>query len=390
MFAKRVLHLLPSPTMMLDTRAKALRRQGVSIINLTAGEPDYQTPDVIKQAAIQAIRDDFTYYTAPEGIFALREVIAEKFKKQNGITYEPAQIIVGAGSKQMLYMAFQALCDKGDEVLMATPSWSSFVEQVKLAQGKPVLIKLRPPFKLTAADIEKAITEKTKILLLNSPSNPTGAMIEKSELKKIAKLILKHNLWVITDEVYETITYGQKHTSIASLSKAIKEHTITINGVSKAFAMTGWRLGYAGGPRNIIRAMTIMQSHMTSNANSIAQMAALQSLQSNSDITSPMRKSFNKRRTYLIKEFSEIPEISFLEPEGAFYFFISIKALLGGKYKTATEWCDALLKDEQVAVIPGEAFLYPGYIRISFTAPTATLKEAMSRIKRFIESNRNK
>jgi aspartate aminotransferase len=388
MFAKRIITLLPSPTMALDVRAKALERRGVNIINLTAGEPDYETPEVIKQAAIQAIQEGFTHYTDPQGIVELREAIAKKFKRDNNISYEPSQIIVGAGSKQVLYAAFQTLCDKGDEVILPTPVWTSFVEQIKLAEGKPVLLKLKPPFEITADVIEKAITQKTKIILLNSPSNPTGRIIDKSELKKIAKLVIKHDLWVITDEIYEKISYTQRHTSFASLSRAIREKTITVNGVSKAFAMTGWRIGYAGGPQNVIRAMTSLQSQIISNANSIAQIAAIRSLKSNADITAPMYHSFTKRREYLLSAFAEIPHVSVIEPEGAFYLFICIEQLLGQKYKTAVEWCDALLKEEHVAVVPGEAFLYPGYFRLSFTSPTAVLQEAISKIKRFIEKNK--
>ncbi|HZE86568.1 MAG TPA: pyridoxal phosphate-dependent aminotransferase [Methylomirabilota bacterium] len=367
MLAKRVIHLLPSPTMMLDTKAKELQGQGTPIINLTAGEPDFQTPQHIKNAAIQAIEQGITRYTSPQGILALRQAIVQKFEKENNIRYEPSEIIVGAGSKQILYTAFQVLCDIDDEVLIPLPTWSTFVEQVKLAGGKPVLIKLQPPFKMTATAIEKHITTKTKILLLNSPSNPTGTMIDDNELKKIAKLAVEKNLWIISDEIYEKLIYTNNHLSIASLNEKVKSHTITIGGVSKSYAMTGWRLGYAGGPKEVITAM-----------------AALAALKEEQQSVNEMKNAFMQRRTYLLEQFATMPQFSVIAPEGAFYLFVSVEKLLGKTYQTSSAWCKALLEKAHVAVVPGEAFLYPGYFRLSFAASMEDLKKAVEKMKNFI------
>ncbi len=384
MFAKRIIKLLPSPTIAIDVKAKAFKRQGIPVINLSVGEPDFQTPENIKKAAHRAIDEDYSFYTAPEGMIEVREAIAKKLFRDNKLVYDPTEIIVGSGSKQLLYTAFQVLCDKGDEVIIPVPAWNTFVEQVKLAGSKPVFLYLKPPFKLTATAIKKVITPKTKVLLLNSPSNPTGAMIDSRELKKIADFVVEHNLLIITDEIYEKLTYTQKHISIASLNDQVKKQTITINGVSKAYAMTGWRIGYAAGSKEIIEKMKALQSQLLSHATAIAQVATIEALNGDQKSLEIMRKAFAKRRTFCIKELAKVKELSFTEPEGAFYVFISIEKLLGKKYNTATVWAEALLDEEKVAVVPGEAFFYPGYFRMSYAASDEDLKEAMKRIKKFI------
>lgn len=384
--SKRITTLTPSPTISLDTNVKALKEQGHPIINLGVGEPDFDTPSHIKKAANEALEKGFTKYASPQGIEELRSAIADKFHRDNNIGYEPSEIIVGAGSKQLLYSAFQVLCDQNDEVIIPIPAWLTFVEQVKLAGGKPVLVELQPPFKVTADAIAKYITKKTKILLLNSPSNPTGAMIDPAELEKIVELVLKHKLWVISDEIYEKLIYTQRHISIASLNEKIKSRTITMNGFSKSYAMTGWRIGFAGGPKEVITAMTGLQSQTVGNVPVFLQKGALEALKAEQTSVQEMHQEFAKRREFLIRSCLEIRGLSFPDPEGAFYFFVSIEKLLGKKYKTATEWCEALLQQENVAVVPGEAFLKPGYFRLSFAASMEDLEEAVERIKKFIEN----
>jgi aspartate aminotransferase len=385
--AKRISTLLPSPTIGLDTKAKTMQQQGIPVLNLSAGEPDFKTPSHIIEAAKKALDAGFTKYSAPQGLPELRTAIADKLERENNISYDASQIVIGIGSKQILYTAFQVLCNPGDEVIIPTPIWSTFVEQAKLAGGKPVFIKLEPPFKLTAKDIEKTITPKTKILLLNSPCNPTGAMIDREELEKIADLAIKHKLWIITDEIYEKLIYTQRHISIASLGEKIKERTITVNGFAKSYAMTGWRIGYAAGPTEVINKMTVLQVQTISNVPTFIQKAALTGLTAEQTSVSEMHKEFAKRRDFLIRSFLEIKNISFADPEGAFYFFISIEKLLGKKYKTATEWCEALLEKEHVAVVPGDGFLYPGYFRLSFAASMDDLKKAVEKIKNFIKND---
>ncbi len=383
--SKRAKNLLPSATLLLDAQVKELQAAGVAVINLTLGEPDFTTPKHIQNAAIKALRQGFTHYTATAGIIGLRQAIAGKFKQDNGIFYQPSEIVVGVGSKQLLYHAFQVLAEKGDEVLIPVPTWSTYVEQVRLAEAKPVLVRLAPPFKLTAADLEKRLSPKTKIILLNTPANPTGAMIEKKELAKIARLAVKRKIFIVSDEIYEKIIYGAKQYSIASFNEEIKKITITINGFSKAYAMTGWRIGYAAGPKEVIEAMVSLQSQTTSNTSSIAQKAAEVALTGTQEPVEKMRKEFQKRRQYLIKELSKIRKLSFTQPEGAFYFFIDIRKLLGKKYQTSGQWTSGLLQETKVAIVPGEAFLYPGYVRLSFTVSMADIREAVIRIKKFVE-----
>lgn len=383
-FASRIDTLAPSPTLALDAKVKALLQQKKNIINLGIGEPNFDTPTHVKKAAVLALKKNITHYTETAGILSLRHAIVEKLRKDNNIAYTPSEIIVGSGSKQILYEALQVLCDFGDEVIIPIPTWSTYVEQVKLAGGKPVLVTLKPPFKLTAADVEKKLTKKTKILMLNSPTNPTGAIIDLTELEKIAHLAIKHTIWVIADEIYEKIIYGTKTKSLAALNNKIKDQTITINGVSKAYAMTGWRIGYAAGPIDVIKAMTTLQGQLTSNASSIAQMAAAQALTGNQKPVEKMRKEFEKRRHLVIKGLTKAG-LTFTKPEGAFYFFVSVENLLHKHMKTSEDFCNKLLEEENVALVPGEAFLYPKYFRLSFAASMHDLTTSMKRIARFVK-----
>lgn len=385
MISFRISQLSPSPTLVLDAKVKEMQRSGMPVINLGIGEPDFETPPNIKRAAIKAIRDGFTHYTETAGILELRKEIAEKFERENHVLYDPSEIVVGCGSKHLLYSVFQVLCKERDEVLVPVPTWSTYIKQIKLAGGKPKLIKLFPPFKLTAKDIIKNVSSHTQIILINSPANPTGAMIDDEELDKIAHLAVKHKLWVVSDEIYEKITYGKKHISIASLNKKIKERIITINGFSKAYAMTGWRVGYAAGPKEVISAMGSLQSQMTSNTSSISQMAALEAISGKQDPVEKMRREFWKRSDFVLSLLCKIEGLSFVRPEGAFYFFVSLNQLFGKGFKTSRDWCEALLGKEQVAVVPGEAFLYPGYFRLSFACSLKDLSEGIVRISRFVK-----
>lgn len=385
--SRRIKELKSSPTLAFDAKVKRMKKEGIDVVNLTAGEPDFSTPDFIKTAAKAAIDDNFSYYTPVSGYEDLRAAIAQKLLLENNIKYDPTEIIVGVGSKQILYLAFQALCEKGDEVIIPIPTWSTYIEQVKLTGAKPVLVKLNSPFKLKAQDIQKHLTAKTKAILFNSPSNPTGAVIDKKELMVIADLAVKKNIFIITDEVYEKIIFQGKHVSIASLNSKIKEQTMTINGFSKAYAMTGWRVGYGAGPKKVIDVMSALTSQMTSSTSSISQRAALAALSCPKKEIDKMVGEFKKRREFVAEELAKIVQISFTKPEGAFYFFINIKKLLGRKYKTSDDWTITLLEKGKVGLIPGDAFCYPGYVRMSFAASINNLKKGLERIKKFINEN---
>lgn len=385
---KRIQRLEPSATFAIDAIVKAMQKEGICVINLGIGEPDFQTPDYIKQAGIQAIEEGFTHYTSAAGMLELREALSEKFEKDNKVSYTPTQIVVGSGSKPILYCAFQVLCEKGDEVIVPVPTWNSYVEQIKLAEATPVLIHLKPPFTLTSKMIEKVITPQTKAILLNTPSNPTGAMISQKELQNITRLVAKKDLWVITDEMYEKIIFeNAKHVSIASLGKEIYNRTITINGFSKTYAMTGWRLGYAGGPQEVISAMANLQGQLTASASSISQKAALAALKGPTKPVEKMIAEFGKRRELLVELLRQIPQLLVTPPEGSFFMYVGIEKLLGKKYPTSASWCESLLQEKHVALIPGEAFFSPGFFRLSFASPIENLQEAVKRIKEFINEN---
>lgn len=388
MVSQRILKLQPSPTLTLDAKVKQLQTQGIPIINLSLGEPNFKTPENISKAAIKAINEGFTHYTPAAGILELREAISKKLEKENGISYQISEIIVGVGTKQLLYTIFQSLCQKGDEVILTTPTWATYVEQIKLSEGKPILIPLKPPFKLTAKILGKYITAKSKAILINSPANPTGATIDEQELKRIADLAIKHHIFIITDEIYEKILYKGKHVSIASFGEKIKKLTISINGFSKAYAMTGWRIGYGAGPEEIIKAMASFCGQTTSGTSSISQKGAVEALRGSQSSVKKMVLEFKKRKEFICKEFEKIEDISFIEPEGAFYLFVDISKLLGRKYKSSKNWSEGLLEQAKVAVVPGEAFYAPNFIRISFAASLESLNLGCKQIKEFIQNDK--
>ena len=381
----------PSPTIAVTSKAREMRAAGKDVIGLGAGEPDFDTPDNIKEAAIEAIKKGDTKYTAVDGTPALKKAIKEKFKRENNLSYDLNQITVGTGGKQVLYNAFMATINKGDEVIIPAPYWVSYPDMILLAGGKPKIVKCneKDNFKLTPSNLKKAISKKTKWIILNSPSNPTGASYTKSEIKDLAE-ILKRNkkIYILSDDIYEHITYDNfKFSTIAEI-KELKDRTLTMNGVSKSYSMTGWRIGYAAGPLEIIKSISKIQSQSTSNPSSISQAAAVEALNGTQDFIQERADSFKERRDFVVNSLNNIKGLSCLKPDGAFYVFPSCKKLLNKKtkLKTDTHFVQTLLEQANVAVVQGSAFGLPGYFRISYATSMENLKKAMDRIKSFCES----
>ena len=381
----------PSPTIAVTQKARELRAAGKDVIGLGAGEPDFDTPENIKNAAIKAIKSGDTKYTAVDGTPALKKAIISKFKRENKLKYNLDQITVGTGGKQVLYNTFMATLNKGDEVIIPAPFWVSYPDMVLLAGGKPKIIKCteQEGFKLTAKKLKKAITKKTKWLILNSPSNPTGAGYTKREIQNLANVLIKNKkVLILSDDIYEHVRYDNfNFFTIAQIPK-LKDRTLTMNGVSKSYAMTGWRIGYAAGPKDIIKAIGKIQSQSTSNPSSISQAAAVEALNGKQGFIKTRAKAFRDRRNFVVKSLNDIKGIHCLTPNGAFYVFPSCKGLLNKKtkLKTDTNFVQRLLEKENVAVVQGSAFGLDGYFRISYATSMKNLKKAMSRIKSFCES----
>ena len=381
----------PSPTIVVTQKAREMRAAGKDVIGLGAGEPDFDTPNNIKNAAIKAIRSGDTKYTAVDGTLALKKAIIKKFKRENKLNFSTDQITVGTGGKQVLYNTFMATLNKGDEVIIPAPFWVSYPDMVLLAGGKPKIIKCteQEGFKLTAKKLKKAITKKTKWLILNSPSNPTGAGYTKKEIQNLANVLIKNKkVLILSDDIYEHVRYDNfNFFTIAQIPK-LKDRTLTMNGVSKSYAMTGWRIGYAAGPKDIIKAIGKIQSQSTSNPSSISQAAAVEALNGKQGFIKTRAKAFRDRRNYVVKSLNNIKGINCLTPNGAFYVFPSCKGLLNKKtkLKTDTNFVQRLLEKENVAVVQGSAFGLDGYFRISYATSMKNLKKAMSRIKSFCES----
>ena len=381
----------PSPTIAVTQKARELRAAGKDVIGLGAGEPDFDTPDNIKEAAIKAIRDGDTKYTPVDGTPKLKKAIIDKFKRENHLDYSVDQITVGTGGKQVLYNTFMATLNKGDEVIIPAPFWVSYPDMVLLAGGKPKIVKCteKEGFKLTAKKLKKAISKKTKWLILNSPSNPTGAGYSEDEIKELSKVLEKNKkVNILSDDIYEHVRYDNfNFYTIAQISK-LKDRTLTMNGVSKSYAMTGWRIGYAAGPKDIIKAIGKIQSQSTSNPSSISQAAAVEALNGNQDFIQQRADAFKERRDFVVSSLNDIKGINCLTPNGAFYVFPSCKGLLNKKtkLKTDTEFVQKLLEKSNVAVVQGSAFGLDGYFRISYATSMENLKKAMDRIKSFCES----
>ena len=381
----------PSPTIAVTTKAREMRAAGKDVIGLGAGEPDFDTPDNIKNAAIKAIKSGDTKYTAVDGTASLKKAIVDKFKRENKLNFSTDQITVGTGGKQVLYNTFMATLNKGDEVIIPAPFWVSYPDMVLLAGGKPKIVKCieQEGFKLTAKKLKKAITKKTKWVILNSPSNPTGAGYTKKEILDLSKVLIKNKkVHILSDDIYEHIKYDNfNFFTIAQISK-LKERSLTMNGVSKSYAMTGWRIGYAAGPKDIIKAIRKIQSQSTSNPSSISQAAAVEALNGNQDFIKKRSKAFKERRDFVVKSLNNIKGINCLTPNGAFYVFPSCKGLLNKKtkLKTDSDFVQKLLEKSNVAVVQGSAFGLDGYFRISYATSMENLKKAMVRIKSFCES----
>ena len=392
--SKKAEEISPSLTLSITAKAKKMKAEGIDVIGFGAGEPDFNTPKNIQEAAIKAIKDGMTKYTAASGIVELKKAIIQKLKKDNDLSYLSSQIIVSTGAKQCLANVFQAILNSGDEVIIGSPYWVSYPELVKLADGKPVYVKTEEnnKFKLTIKNLNRALTSKTKAIVLNSPSNPTGTVYTRDELVEIADFARINNLIIISDEIYEKLLYGSNtHISIASISEDAYIRTIVINGVSKAYAMTGWRIGYAAGSAEIIALMSNIQSHTTSNPNSIAQYASVEALNGDQDEVVKMIEQFKIRRDYMVDRINSINNLSCLKPEGAFYVMVNISNLLnksidGKIIKDSIVFSDLLLEKEKVAVIPGIAFGVDDFIRISYATSMENIKKGLDRIARFVNN----
>src|SRR5690625_472604 len=389
--SKRVAQLTPSSTLAISAQATELRNQGYDVIGLGVGEPDFNTPEYILQAAKKAMDDGHTKYTQSGGILPLKKAIINKLKNDNNLVYEPENIIVTTGAKYALFALFQSIIDKGDEVIVPTPYWVSYPEHVKLAGGKPVLVEGEEAneFKITKEQLEKTITSKTKALIINSPSNPTGMMYTKAELKALGEVCLEHNITIVSDEIYESLVYtDDNHISIAEISPELKDISIVINGVSKSHAMTGWRIGYAAGPTKIIQAMTSHASHATSNPTSISQYAALAAYSESNDTLIEMMTIFSERLYQFYELISNIKGIECIKPKGAFYLFPNVsEAVSLNGFNSVDEWVKSLLEEEKVALVPGSGFGAPDNVRLSYATSMENLEEAAKRIDQFVNNN---
>jgi len=379
----------PSPTIAVSQKARELKAAGKDIIGLGAGEPDFDTPDNIKKAAINAINKGETKYTAVDGTPALKKAVVDKFKRENNLDYSTEQISVGTGGKQIIFNAILATINSGDEVIIPAPYWVSYPDIVLLAGGTPKIVTCSENnnFKITPSELEKSITNKTKWIIINSPSNPTGSGYTQKELEALGEVLKKNkNVFILSDDIYEHIIYDDfKFFTIAQI-KELKDRTLTMNGVSKSYAMTGWRIGYGAGPKDIIKAMAKLQSQSTTNPSSISQAAAVEALNGTQNFIKSRAESFKERRDFVVKNLNNIKGLSCLKPNGAFYVFPNCQKLLGKKLKTDKDFVEKLLEEALVAVVQGSAFGLDGYFRISYATSMDNLKKALERIKSFCES----
>ena len=394
--AERLSRIKPSPTIAVSTKARELKAAGRDVIGLGAGEPDFDTPENVKEAAIAAMRRGDTKYTAVDGTPELKAAISEKFRRDNGLDYKPEEITVGTGGKQVLYNAFMATLDPGDEVIIPAPFWVSYPDMALLAEGEPVAVACSQNnhFKMQAEDLEAAITPKTKWLILNSPSNPTGSAYSRQDMKALTDVLVRHeHVWVLTDDMYEHLVYdGFEFTTPAQVEPKLKERTLTVNGVSKAYCMTGWRIGFAGGPAPLIKAMAKVQSQSTSNPSSISQAAAVEALNGPQDFIAEHNEVFKQRRDLVVDALNTCPGLACHRPEGAFYVYPSCAGTIGKKtpdgqtINSDGDFVTYLLEAEGVAAVQGEAFGLSPYFRISYATSTEALEEACARIKRACEA----
>lgn len=381
-----------SLTLAIDAKAKKMKAEGMDVIGFGAGEPDFETPQFIIEAAKEALDKGYTRYTPASGMMELKEAICEKLQNDNNLKYTPSEIIVSNGAKHSLYNIFQAILNPGDEVIIPTPYWVTYPELVKMAGGTPIFLDTKEEngFKIDITELEQAVTEKTKALIINSPGNPSGCVYSRKELEAIADLAVKKEFFVISDEIYEKLVYdGNEHISIASLNSEIKNITLVVNGMSKAYAMTGWRIGYTAGNEEVIKVMSNIQSHATSNPNSIAQYASIAALRGPQDIIYQMVSEFEKRRKYMIDRIRQIEGLSCNEPKGAFYLMLNIGNALGRKYRNHTitgsmDFAEQLLDAYKVAVVPGLAFGADKYVRLSYATSIENIEKGLDRIESFM------
>lgn len=377
--------LTPSLTLSIDAKAKALKAQGEDVVGFGAGEPDFDTPQHIKEAAAKALSEGFTKYTPSSGIPELRQAIADKFKQEYGLEYKPSQIIVSCGGKHSCFNVIFATCEEGDEVIIPSPYWLSYPEMVKLAGAKPVIIETtdKTEFKVTPEQLRAAITPRTRLFILNSPSNPTGTVYTPEEIKALGDICVEKGILIMSDEIYDKLVYdGAVHKSVATFSKAHYEHTIIVHGFSKAYSMTGWRLGYLAAPEPIAKAIDAVQSHSTSNPTSFAQKGALAALKGPQDHLKIWLEEYSKRRMYAWQRLNSMPGISCVNAKGAFYLFPNIS----GTGLKSTEFCAKLLEQEKVAAVPGIAFGADDYIRISYATSMTNIEKGLDRMERFVRS----
>jgi aspartate aminotransferase len=393
MLADRIKALAPSPTLAIQAKAKAMRAQGIDVISFGAGEPDFDTPERIKEAAIRALRKGHTKYTEASGIVELREAVCRKLKRDNGLDYEPADVLISVGAKHALYNAVVALLNPGDEVLIPAPYWVSYPEQVKLVDGVPVAVPAEEAegFQVDPDRLAAAVTPRTRAVVINSPNNPTGAVFSPAALRAVGELAVKHDLLVISDECYEALTYEGRHVSIASLAPEVKARTLVVNTCSKAYAMTGWRIGYAAGPRHLIKAMGDVQSQVTSNPSSIAQWAAVEALTGPQDDVAKMAGEFDQRRRVMIPGLRAIPGVRCVTPGGAFYAFPNVAGLFGKRWQGkplqgSADVTAFLLEVARVAVVPGLDFGSDSHIRLSYATGLDTIQEGLSRMDKAVRS----
>ncbi len=390
----RVQNISPSPTLAIDARAKEMKAAGLDVVGFGAGEPDFPTPAYICDAAKEALDMGLTRYTPAAGTKELRKAICEKLRKENDMTYTYGDILVSNGAKHSLFTIFQAILDPGDEVLIPTPCWVSYPEMVRMAGGVPVFVPSDEStnFIPTSADIASRVTRRTKAIIITSPSNPNGSVWDQEQLQFVADLAVSHPFYVVSDEIYEKLIYdGRKHLSIANLGEQIKSQTFLVNGMSKAYAMTGWRIGYVAGPRHEIAAMANFQSQATSNPNSIAQYASMKALQGDQSCLDDMVAEFQKRRDVMVERINSVEGLSCLKPQGAFYIMMNVKKLLGRSYhgrrlESSLDFAELLLAEKQVAVVPGVAFEAEGYCRLSYAVSLEQINKGLDRIEEFVRT----
>ena len=381
--SSRIKRIHPSATLGVTSKAKKMKAKGLDVVSFGAGEPDFPTPAHVSKAGIKAIQEGFTKYTPSTGIPQLKEAVCDKFKKDNGLAYQTNQIVVSCGAKHSLYNIFQAICDDADEVIIPSPYWVSYPEMVAIAGAKPVIVdgQAKNGLKITASQLKAAITKKTRAVIINSPSNPAGVVYNEPELRELAKVIIASGAYIVSDEIYEKLVYdGLKHVSIASFGAEEFQKTFVVNGVSKSYAMTGWRIGYAAGPAEAMQAISNLQDHSTSNPTSISQAAALAALKSSQDCVESMRLEFQKRRDYICGRFDKMKKISYFRPQGAFHIFCDISKTR----MKSMEFAKSLLEDVKVAVIPGGPFGWDNCVRLSFAASMDNIKKGSDRIEEWL------